>query len=208
MTIIHLSASELKEHDRRRFDYEYYKWCAHDLWDDWHENEIAELIAKCAALDITVRPHDVHWSGFWSQGDGLGFSGTALLDVALARMGKKNQYLALWYSLRDFGAKARIDCRGNHISFVDVWHDFSPGHTHPDGIFKDLPLETWDELVAEQADEVLDQVGRYLLDECRDLADECYRALQADYEYLTSEESFIESCEINEVTFEVEGEDE
>jgi hypothetical protein len=37
-------------------------------------------------------------------------------------------------------------------------------------------------------------------------ADKLHEALRSEWDYLTSEEHFIESCEINEVKFEIEGE--
>ena len=39
------------------------------------------------------------------------------------------------------------------------------------------------------------------------ISHQLYRDLRDEYEHLTSEESFIESCECNDVTFEIEGEE-
>jgi hypothetical protein len=40
-----------------------------------------------------------------------------------------------------------------------------------------------------------------------DISRQIYRDLRNEYEHLTSEESFIESCECNDVTFETEDEE-
>jgi hypothetical protein len=37
-----------------------------------------------------------------------------------------------------------------------------------------------------------------------DISRQLYRDLRDDYEHMTSEESFIESCECNDITFEIE----
>jgi len=37
-------------------------------------------------------------------------------------------------------------------------------------------------------------------------ADDLLEALRSEWDYISSEEYFIESCEINEVKFEIEGE--
>jgi len=209
MTTIHLTARELREHDPKRFEREYYEWCSYTPWDDWHDPMIDGLIERCDELGIAVDRNGVHYSGFHSQGDGLGFSGYANMYHALERMGKKDQYLALWYSLYDYGGTAYISCgRGNnYISGVNAWYDFAPGNTYPAGVFKDLPQEAWDELVSEQSEEAFPELEAYLMEECRDLANDCYRELQEEYDAITSEEAFIESCEANEITFEIEGEE-
>lgn len=208
MTTIHLTARELREHDPKRFDREYYDWLQYAAWDDWHDPIIDGLIERCEALGIAVRRQNVHYSGFHSQGDGLGFSGCAHMHHALERMGKKDQYLALWHALNDYGAVAQINATGRrYISSVDAWYDFAPGNTYPAGIFKDLSHEAWDELVSEQAEAVFPELEEFLLEECRDLAYDCYRELQDEYDDITSEEAFIESCEANEITFEIEGEE-
>jgi hypothetical protein len=210
MATIHLTARELREHDPKRFDKEYYEWCAYNPWDDWHDPIIDGLTERCEALGIAVSQRNVYYSGFHSQGDGLGFSGIAHMHHALERMGGKDRYLALWHALDDYGAVAQINTGGRHsnfISSVDAWYDFAPGNTYPAGIFKDLSHEAWDELVSEQAEEVFPELEAYLLEECRDLANDCYRELQDEYDAITSEDAFIESCEANEVTFEIEGEE-
>jgi hypothetical protein len=77
--------------------------------------------------------------------------------------------------------------------------------TAPIGVFEGLDQEAWEELVDQQISDL--SIEDEVLAFCEELADKLYRALRDEYEYLTSEEMFIEHCEINEVTFE-ESEDE
>jgi len=46
------------------------------------------------------------------------------------------------------------------------------------------------------------ELQSYVDEVCNNL----YRMLRDEYEHLTSEEAFIDSCECNEITFEIEGE--
>ena len=80
--------------------------------------------------------------------------------------------------------------------------DCSPGNCVPSGVFKDLPQEDWDALVEEQL--AAEDWEQLILDQCEALASDLHSALVDEYEYLTSEEQFIESCECNDVTFDLE----
>jgi hypothetical protein len=68
-----------------------------------------------------------------------------------------------------------------------------------------LEQDAWDVLVEEQyyAAGLEDELQSYVDDACRDL----YQRLRDEADHLLSEESFIESCECNEITFEIEEED-
>jgi len=71
-------------------------------------------------------------------------------------------------------------------------------------VFQNLEQDAWDELIEEQyyAASLEDELQSYVDEVCKDL----YSRLRDEYEHLTSEESFIESCECNDITFEIEGE--
>jgi hypothetical protein len=76
------------------------------------------------------------------------------------------------------------------------WHN----NVGPSGIFAELDDQTWDGLVNDQLSDL--SVEAEVLSFCENLAAKLYDDLELEYEHLTSEESFIESCECNEVTFE------
>ena len=77
--------------------------------------------------------------------------------------------------------------------------------TAPSGVFSDLPQTDWEELVDAQADAA--DMEDSVLTWCKDLAHELYINLRDEYEWRTSKEAFLESCECNEITFEVEWEE-
>jgi hypothetical protein len=68
-----------------------------------------------------------------------------------------------------------------------------------------LDKDTWVELVEDQSGSL--DVEAEIKSTCERFMSEMYYKLRDEYEHLTSEESFIESCECNEITFEIEGEE-
>jgi hypothetical protein len=74
----------------------------------------------------------------------------------------------------------------------------------PRGIFSELDEEVWEELLDDQWRESgIEEVVREF---AQDKADDLLEALRSEWDHISSEEYFIESCEINEVKFEIEGE--
>jgi hypothetical protein len=69
-------------------------------------------------------------------------------------------------------------------------------------VFKLLDNEAWDELIEQQyVDAGIEAALQAYVD---DVASTLYDDLQTEYEDLTSEESFIESCDCNEILFDLE----
>jgi hypothetical protein len=78
------------------------------------------------------------------------------------------------------------------------------GNTYAAGIFAGLESEAWDELIEDQYASA--GLEKALQDYVDDVSRQLYRDLRAEYEHLSSEQSFIESCECNDITFEIEEE--
>jgi hypothetical protein len=74
----------------------------------------------------------------------------------------------------------------------------------PLGIFSELDEETWGDLIDDQWRE--SYIEEAVREFAQDKADDLLEALRSEWDYISSEEYFIESCEINEVKFEIEGE--
>jgi coenzyme F420-reducing hydrogenase alpha subunit len=74
--------------------------------------------------------------------------------------------------------------------------------TAPSGVFANLDQLAWEELIDEQEREA--DLATAVVEFCKELAAELYKDLEAEYEHLTSKESFIESCDCNEVLFDIE----
>lgn len=206
-----LTAAELKKTDRRRFDREYSKWSEWQWQDDWYVESTHELFKeryKPKGFEI----EQLHYRISYSQGDFGSFSGRVFLaewmETTLTRKDGPTyaeRYPALYIACSEDGSYMAIhgedDRRGWRVDYQENW--FGVG---PSGIFSQMSDEDWEELVTEQAQEA--DLEAEILAYCQRISREIYDELRDSYEHATSEESFIESCEANDVKFEVEIEDE
>ena len=201
----HLTASELKSSDPNRFQREYLKWteyaCDYDWWD-YIEERLKEQLEPAGVHDIKL-----HFSLSYSQGDYATFEGR--IDVHkwmdVTKDGDQTyaeKYPALRLAMEDYGDYASVTTYNRDCGARVNLDGGCVGNTYPEGIFAGLEPEAWDELVSDQFDSAgLEQA---LQDYVDNISRQLYRDLRDEYEHLTSEESFIESCECNEVTFEIE----
>jgi hypothetical protein len=151
---------------------------------------------------VTVGSNDMHFGLGYSQSDYAAFTGRIDIAAYMQAKGWDVEYPALYLAVKDCGDYATVSDRQRHGR---VNYDGACiGNTYPAGVFKNLDQGAWDELVEEQyyAAGLEDEMQSYVDEVCKDL----YDRLRDEYEHLTSEESFIESCECNEITFEIEGE--
>ena len=195
-----LTAKELSLQHPKRFQKEYSKWCEYALdydWWDWAEEQLKERLAPAGVLIDRI-----YFSLSYSQGDYASFEGSISVDEWMVHKGYDNTYPALYLAALDYGEFAKVSDRSRGGWPRVNLDGYIVGNTYPSGIFKDLDPEAWDELIEEQfsAAGMEDEMQSFFEDECRQL----YRDLRAEYEHLTSEESFIESCECNDITFETE----
>jgi len=200
-----VSASDLKTLDPKRFEREYSKWTEHNLNYDWWDSSYEMFKTDMAAEGVDV--DKIYFSVSYSQGDYASFEGTIDVGDWMHRNKDGDQtyaekYPALFLATCDYGGCASVSS-GWRDSWPSVnWDGACVGNTPPAGIFTMLDTDAWDELVADQyADASIEHaLQEWVQDKCREL----YRQLQEEIEYLNSEESFIESCECNDVTFEIE----
>jgi len=194
-----ITAQELQTQDPKRFQEEYLKWTNHaleyDWWDYMEENFKSDTAAKGFDVDRIL------FSLSYSQGDYASFEGRINVAEWMAAKKYDETYPALYLAVKDYGEHAQVTDRSRGSWPRVNYEGNCAGNTHATGIFKHLDDEAWDELVYEQftaaglEDEMQSDVDAL----CRKL----YSDLRDEYEHLTSEESFIESCECNDVTFEI-----
>ena len=196
-----VTVQELLILDKARFDTAYYKWAETAADYKWWEFVYDAFKEKCEALRIFV--HDITFRGFCSQGDGAAFGGRVDLTALMEREGLDVQYPALYIGVKNDGSYVRIAFNGNNMR--SATYEMYANGTSPDGVFSGLDDEAWEALIAEQ--DTAAGLEDLALAECQKLADQLYRDLEAEYEHMTSKESFIESCECNDVTFEIETEE-
>ena len=186
----------------KRFQEEYSKWCEYALDYDWWDYIYEGFAADVRPFGVTIEPHGIYFSVSHCQSDYAAFTGR--IDVAeyMQAKGLDERYPALYLAVDDCGDYATVSEMRSHGR---VNYDGGcVGNTYPAGVFQHLEQGAWDELVSEQYYEASleDELQSYVNDVCRDL----YQRLRDECDHLTSEESFIESCECNEITFEIEGE--
>lgn len=154
-----------------------------------------------ASEGITVER--IYFNLSYSQGDYASFEGQINVAEWMEAKGYDETYPALYLAIKDYGEYASVSDRTSRGGWPRVNFDGTcVGNTHAAGIFKHLDDEAWDELVGDQFHEasIEDELQSTVEALCRKL----YRDLRDEYEHLTSEQSFIESCECNEITFETE----
>jgi len=197
-----VTAAELRLLDPKRFNREYYDWREYALSYDWWETVEDEFRLECKSLGIRV--DGIQFSMSYSQSDNAVFMGRIDVADAMKNMKLNEKYLALYLAVRDDGsyAMAIASHRGNIQTSMDCY----PNQTAPSGVFSDLAQEDWEDLIDNQMVEsdLEEEIQKYATTLCHKL----YHKLRDEYEHRTSEDSFIESCECNEVTFTLETEDE
>jgi hypothetical protein len=199
-----LTARDLQKTDPKRFQKEYLSWTDYGVDYDWWDY-MQDRLKENTAID-GVRVERIEFRLSYSQGDYATFTGS--IDVAMWMEANTyggqtyaERFPALYLSARDIGddalvttwreSSARVNYDGNLV-----------GNTYPSGIFSALEQDAWDELIEEQYD--MAGLEQALQDYVDNISAELYTDLREEYEHLTSEESFIESCECNDITFEIE----
>ena len=196
-----MNVTELKELHPKRFEEEYAEWCAYAADDDWWEYVQDWFKERHAQQGVTV--HSIQFS-LYGQGLGAAFNGSVAVTQFMEHAGLHEKYLPLYMACKDDGSYCRVRAARN-CSNISVYFAGAPGDTAPSGVFADLDADAWAELVSQQFDEseLEDAVKEF----CRDICHELHTDLEKEYDHITSEEAFIESCEANEVTFEIETEE-
>jgi hypothetical protein len=174
---------------------------------DWYEPIFYDFQAIVKTLGITLTINHIHFSGFYSQGDGSAFKATVNLPELAEAV--KNE------SWRSYTPHLELDlpvCEAENRILKLIKNeaiDISPQIVQPtrsyyvraelnnqfpynnhrfDRIEAELEkLEQWLQVVAEK-------LNRYL-----------YKSLQDDYDYQTSDKAMIEAIEANEYHFMADG---
>lgn len=197
-----VTAQELKELDPKRFEKEYYAWMEYAVYDDWADWIKEDYISQMRVEGIKV--DNFYWEVSYSQSDGANFDGHVIVHEWMeANPQYMEQYQALYLACKQDGSyvSVRTDSRGYnmHFNLNASWWD-----TDPCGIFNGLDKDTWGELVEDQDSSA--SLENEIKSTCERFTSEMYYKLRDEYEHVTSEESFIDSCECNEITFELEEE--
>ena len=203
-----VTAAELKALDPKRFEKEYWDWVSYSaLWDDWTDSTEEMFKEKVAPFGARVESIEYNIGVYDTEAI---FLGSVALDEFMEEckvegVPLSELYPALYLAVCEDGSYIRVTSNYRRMGIrLDIREQIST--TDPVGIFSGLDNDAWEELLGEQwcACDLESHVRSFIDDQCGNLA----RDLQAEYEALTSEEAFLESCECNEITFELEIEDE
>lgn len=198
MTTREVTAKELQELDPKRFDRQYYAWLEYAAdydWWEWYEHSFK--------LDMNAAGVTVDRIGFDSYPWRAWFSGRVDMREFMEHLRLDEKYPALYVAVEQDGSYVTVSNGryGNAFSLNETLYN-----TEPDGVFKFLEAHAWEELLNDQLYEASleTEVEEFCATACHQLA----RDLENDYDHITSVESFIESCECNDVTFEIETDEE
>ena len=190
-----MNIHELKETDPERFEREYWSWVEHECDYEWWDSvkECFKERMKEFGLDV----YKIAFSLSYSQGDYATFEGYIAIDELLEKL--YPEQIVLIQEFRDWGCEP-VDYRRSGTPYIDL--RWCPGNTYPSGLFKDLDQDAWSALTEQAADDF--DLERTVNDWLEAQASELYDDLQKEYEYLTSEEQYIEYCECNDIAFDDE----
>jgi len=198
-----VTAQELKELDPKKFAKEYEAWQEHAIYDDWADWIKEDFVSQMQVQGINVDRFT--WCISYSQGDGAAFDGhVSVYQWMEANPQYIERYPALYLACKTDGSymTLRVSNRGFHMHTNVTEYLYE---TQPEGVFAMLDEEAWVELVTEQWDSA--GLEEEIKSTCERFMQDFYDRLRDEYENITSEDAFVESCECNDITFEVEGEE-
>lgn len=185
--------------------------------DYWYEGVTEGFTERGVERGFDI--DDVQWSGFHSQGDGASWTGQVDLVPFLQHHLKPDnpdytRYMILIELLQNgFAARkfevSRNSHRYNHEQTMvsereDLIHyqDWSDTIVRS-GIFAGAQASPLAESIC--MDGLLDDLCGWAIDEARCYAQDIYKALRDSHDEYSSEEYFLELCEINEWRFDASG---
>lgn len=207
---MNITAKELQEMDPKRFEKEYYKWLEHACDYDWYDYTFEDFKERGKTQGFDVE--DVQFSLGYSQSDYASWDGG--IDVLKWVSAQPDANEPKWFTLIQLveSDAVEVSCsvstrgfRGSTLVNLD-WRYVLEGTVGSGPLAGADAGELFEEVVG--GDEAMGTLENALQGAAESFASDMYEALRDEYEHLTSEEQFIEDCECNDVTFEVEEEDE
>ena len=191
-----------------------YEW-----WDGVYEH------AKADGPERGFEIEDIRFSGFWSQGDGASWTGStnikAFLDYHLKEdnpdFGRYFILQALIAENQDWVQRyTNVNRRGFHYVHDNMMYLESISIIHLECLDADTEERLQEEGPLQRAnvyqlykgadiDHLIDDLETWILEEAQAYARQIYDDLESEHEYLTGEESLIESAEANGWMFDEDG---
>lgn len=198
-------------------------WYEHGADYDWYDDTYERF--KEEGYELGFQLGVINFSGFYSQGDGACWSGH--IDVVAWLRSHCDDSIArdAWIQLitEDYASKHIPIGFSGHYSHsgamnVSYWEGMIDGECtdtddgivllQRDTIFKGMHYKDLLNIITSSdfPYKNTSDLAEAIEESARDYADELYKQLREEYEYITSEANLIEMCEINEWVFNDEGE--
>ena len=195
---------ELKALDPKRFEKEHQNFLDNGPYHEWWDTVEDDFKQQMDELGVQVA--DIQFEGIDYGHADAAWQGSFHLAPFMKRKGLDERYPALYLAVEHDRSWARVYLTGWRNKTLEVDIQENTRFMAPRGIFSELDEEVWEELLDDQWRESgIEEVVREF---AQDKADDLLEALRSEWDHISSEEYFIESCEINEVKFELEVEDE
>jgi hypothetical protein len=193
-----VTAKELQTLDPKRFDKAYYRWSEYAVGYDWWEFVEENFVSYMKAFGVAVTC--IYFDSYpWHAK----FDGRVDVKEWMQRLTLDEKYPALALAVEQDGSYVVV-CHGRFGNTFDLYEHVA--NTSPLGVFKHLEESAWEELLEAQLAEA--NIETAIETQCQEACRKLAQDLESEYEYLTSVGAFIESCECNDVTFNVETEEE
>jgi len=168
----------------------------------WHDFLIEEFVRDLKSEGWELDSDDVHWSGFWSQGDGASFDASLNVYKYLTHHKLTEKYPLVLKYVDEFSIRGATHkySYANHYShertrYFEIetdWIDSAHG--------EEVVTEGVAALEAE-----IEALEKDIEAERLDLSQKLYRALEKEYEDLNSDESIINNIIANDYEFTLDG---
>jgi hypothetical protein len=172
-------------------------------YDNWWDCVESDFVDEMKSVGIDVS--GIHFSGFWSQGDGACFVGNLGDATVYLDHHHQGQYPML-RKLIEVGGGLYVKCRHEgryyHENCTVIWADADTltGMIDQPTEFHEQVVGEWQRLLGIELDDFEKDVTEQWRTYMRDL----YRKLEEEYDHLTSDDVVWETIEANELIEEVE----
>lgn len=151
---------------------------------------------------VGIKVDAMHFSGFWSQGDGASFTGYMrskpffehhkLADSYpwIAKLIEMGGDFTLRIERNSYSHYVHENTVSSTLTFAGMFR-----HTLPNDGVRAAVIEQWDELLDAEYEGIAQAATDIIRDYCRDL----YRRLREEYEYLTSDEAVWDAIVANDL---------
>ena len=173
-------------------------WKSSGLDYDWWECVCDQYTTACKLFGLDISR--IMFSGFWSQGDGAAFAGTYSYKKGALQALKKE--FPQWVEIHDICKRLTQMQKPN---FYGVNVDISQNGRYCHEMSMRFSVSVYIEGQGERYD-IPQGMGEEVADIFRDLARDIYKNLEAEYDYLTSDERVDEMILGNEYLFTENGE--